>query len=155
MLYVGTKGQLSIDPWGVGEQELSWNPKKSPGNMCRKGLKFPCLSWNIDGSARTAGTFSRAFVPFLAWIDTFQGPPDKCVRGLRAFIWRSIKYVTRYWKWLQCSVKCTSSGDKTINISGKPGNFIPSLHMFPGIFWGFKTSTAHLHPKDQWTIALL
>ena len=45
--------------------------------MCRKGLKFPCLPGNIDGSAPTAGTFSRAFVSFLALIDTFQGPPDK------------------------------------------------------------------------------
>ena len=61
MLYLVTKGQLSIDPWGVSEQEL---------------LKFPCLPRNIDSLASAVGTFSREIESFLVSIATFLGPAD-------------------------------------------------------------------------------
>ena len=60
----------------------------------------------------------------------------KCVMGLWTFVWRSMKCVNRYRKWLQ------SSGIVWAKLSIFPdnyGNFNPCLHMFPGgIFWGGK-----------------
>ena len=60
----------------------------------------------------------------------------KCVLGLWTFVWRSMKCVNRYRKWLQ------SSGVVWAKLSIFPdnyGNFNPCLHMFPGgIFWGGK-----------------
>ena len=52
-------------------------PKKNARKDVQERAEISLLPGNIDGSAPTAGTFSRAFVSFLALIDTFQGPPDK------------------------------------------------------------------------------
>ena len=60
--------------------------KIPPGNVCRKGLKFPWLSGNIDSLAPTTGTFPDHWSHFLYLRDTYMDLQTNALNPLTHFL---------------------------------------------------------------------
>ena len=73
-----------------GARKCLPNQKIPPGNVCRKGLKFPLLSGNIDSLAHTTGTFTEHSGYFLYLVtppDKYPQPPDRFPQPPDTFTW--------------------------------------------------------------------